>query len=156
MRVDANAVQVRKAEAYCLLRRAVAENWTVRVKGSLDGHTPGGMPHRPPTPDSQAESPGRSATHTCAPRPGQSGTGMRRRSTTLKPSNPNPNSDPNPDPYADPTPTPTPDQVDFRPDGEMFVRLEGDIDLKEDGSIWARPHPNPNLNPSPTHTRTRT
>ena len=51
MRVDANAVQVRKAEAYCLLRRAVAENWTVRVKGSLDGHTPGGMPHRPPTPD---------------------------------------------------------------------------------------------------------
>ena len=48
---------MRKAEAYCLLRRAVAENWTVRVKGSLDGHTPGGMPHRPPTPDSQAESP---------------------------------------------------------------------------------------------------
>ena len=28
--------------------------------------------------------------------------------------------------------------MDFRPDGEMFVRLEGEIDLKEDGSIWVR------------------
>ena len=32
---------VHKAEAHCLLMRAVAELWTVRIKGSIDSNTPG-------------------------------------------------------------------------------------------------------------------
>ena len=100
---------MRKAEAYCLLRRAVAENWTVRVKGSLDSHAPGEWYRH------EAEVDFRPLTLPL-PLP-------LTLTLTLTLSL---------------TPTPTPNQVDFRPDGEMFVRLEGEIDLKEDGSIWVR------------------
>ena len=68
---------VRKAETHCLLKRAVAEVWTVRVKGSLDNNARGEW-----------------YRHV--------------------------------------------DEVDYRPNGDMFVRLEGGIDIKEDGSVWRR------------------